>query len=125
MHVNFPDRPNVQIDTLHVSRTNAGVLEGHRTAKQLQKYLEDQAHKTWGARDGVRYYGLENPGYQSVLCWLSHDTPIHDPDEHGSHAFLVFTCDPPSLDAPLTTVVQELIDRAELRWEDVAQDFSY
>lgn len=125
MQVNFPDRSCVRIDTINISRTSAGLLEGQRTPEQLRAFLETEGHKIWNEREKVQYFGVENPGRQSVWCWLTHENAVQDATADGSQAFLAFTCDPLPLDAPLTDLVQTLIDRAEITWDQVAQDFWY
>jgi hypothetical protein len=135
MYVNFPDRPRVRIDTFHIGRTMAGVYQtvSDEVAKEMgMPSFEERLRNTmishgqhlWHEREKVTYLvlGKSQAGRHTVWAWLDHSVPFGDGD--GSHAFLVFTCDP-SEDQPLPSLVQQVIDQAELRWVDIAFDFEY
>lgn len=136
MRVNFPDRDRIRIDTFHIGRTMAGWYEGISEERRKElgvpeyqervlKSLEEQGRKIWGHRDNVTYRALPERGQGpwSVWVWLEHSEPLKDPDTDGSHAFLVFTCDLIPEDQSIRSVVQNVIDGAELRWADIGRDY--
>ena len=140
--ISLPDNRIVRIDSLYLTNTYGGLVDGVPTRglnESLVETTKKWVERNWGP--GRKIHVVTPPVRPVDLPWDAHGRVGKDPPErlpafgcrawltseemkreaHGSHAFLLWWTDSDVAEVPVGELVLKAL--ASLKWEEIAEDY--